>query len=106
MSNCFSRSLRPLLIGSLVVLAAACRRDDDPSKTTDTTSAVPATARSSETAPMPSAMPDPRVGAADLNPDERMPVAGRDEAIELGAGGSTGAGGSGGHGGSAGSHHH
>jgi hypothetical protein len=96
-----SRSLGPLLIGSLVVLSAACRRDDR-SNMVDTTSPSSETARSSESPALPGAMPGDRPSSTDLNPDERMPVAGRDDMIDLGAGGSTGMGGSGG---SAGSHH-
>ena len=102
MSIHLSRSLRPLLIGSLVLLSLACRSDADRSNTVDPATSTPA-ARNSESPVLPSTMPDQRPGSADLNRDERMPVAGRDEAIELGAGGTTGMGGSGGRGGS--SHH-
>jgi len=102
MSIHFSRSLRPLLIGSMVLLSLACRRDADRSNTMDRGDPSPA-ARNSESAPLPSTMPDQRPGSADLNPDERRPVAGRDDSVELGAGGATGMGGSGGRGGS--SHH-
>jgi hypothetical protein len=101
-----SRSLRPLLIGSLVVLSVACRRDDDRSNATDpANNSTSGTTRSTEMAPAPGTMQDLRPGSADLNSNERMPVAGRDEAIELGAGGKHGMGGSGGWGGSGGSHH-
>ena len=105
-----SRSLRPLLIGSLVVLSVACRSNDDRSNVVDTTSTPPqTTARSAPSAPTPTPtpgiMPDNRPSSADLNRDERMPVAGRDDfrddSIELGMGGAGGA-----HGGTGGSHHH
>lgn len=105
MSIYCSRSLRPLLIGSLVVLSVACRRDDDRTNMTDPANSASETSRSTETAPAPRTMQDPRPNSADMNRDERMPVAGRDDAIELGAGGKTGMGGSGGWGGHGGSHH-
>ena len=101
-----SRSLRPLLIGSLVVLSVACRSNADRSNAIDTTNTVPETARSAPTTSTPGALPEQRPSAAELNRDERMPVAGRDDmrddSIELGAGGSTGMGGSGG---GSGKHH-
>ena len=106
-----SRSLPPLLIGSLLVLSLACRSKDDPSNVTDTTSSPPQTATSAPSTPTPSAptpgaMPDKRPGSVDLKADDRMPVAGREDlrndSIELGAGGSTGMGGSGG---GSGKHH-
>jgi len=110
MSTHSSRWRQPLLIGSLVVLSVACRRDDDRSNLVETTNAPPATARDIESMPAPPrAMPDNQPSfqpsSADLSADERMPVAGRDDTIELGAGGHTGMGGSTGKGGSAGSHH-
>jgi hypothetical protein len=106
MSMHFARSLQPLLLGSLIALSFACRRDNDRSNNMDTTSPTPETARSADLPPpAPRAMPDQRPSSTDLNPDERMPVAGRDDAIELGSGGATGTGGSKGSGGSGGSHH-
>jgi len=109
----FSRSMQPLLIGSVVLLSLACRQDDrsNPSATT------PETGRSSENsqyAPPPSAGTQERSGSTDLSRNqatrdqmngddmnrERMPVAGRDDAIELGNGGSSGMGGKSGTGGS------
>jgi hypothetical protein len=96
-----------LLIGSLVVLSFACRNADDRSNSMDTTNPTSETARSTDLSPpAPKAMPDQRPSSAELNPDERMPVAGRDNAIELGSGGATGVGGSSGWGGNGGSHHH
>jgi len=93
-----SRSLPPLLIGSLLVLSLACRSKDEPSNVTDTTSTPPQTATSAPKAPTPGALPDKRQGSADLTADERMPVAGREDlrndSIELGSGGGGGAGGS------------
>jgi len=98
-----SQSLRPLLIGSLVVLSVACRSDADRSNAVDTTNTPSETARSAP-APTPGTMPSQRPSSSELNRDERMPVAGRDDvrddSIDLGAGGSTGTGGSGGTGGS------
>jgi hypothetical protein len=102
MSIQFSRSLRPLLIGSLVLASFACRRDADRSNSVDPASSTPA-ARNSESPVLPSTMPDQRPGSTDLDRNERRPVAGRDDMVELGNGGSTGMGGSGGWGGS--SHH-
>jgi len=113
MSTHTSRWRQPLLIGSLVVLSVACRRDDDRSNIVETTNAPPETARNIESMPAPPrAMPDnqpsfaqpssAQPSSAELGADERMPVAGRDDNIELGAGGHGGATGMGG---SAGSHH-
>jgi hypothetical protein len=108
MSTHSSRWRQPLLIGSLVVLSVACRRDDDRSNIVETTNAPPETARNIESMPAPPrAMPDnqpssAQPSSAELGADERMPVAGRDDSIELGAGGHGGATGMGG---SAGSHH-
>jgi hypothetical protein len=103
-----SRSLRPVLIGSLIVLSLACRNKDDRSNAVDTTNTPPETATSAPSARTPStptpsaptagALPDKRPGSTDPKADERMPVAGRDDfrndAIELGGGGAGGAGGS------------
>jgi hypothetical protein len=101
-----SRSLRPLLIGSLVALSVACRSDADRSNAVDTTTTPSDTARSTPTSPTPGTMPSQRPSSAELNRDDRMPVTGRDDmrddSIGLGTGGSTGMGGSGG---SGGSHH-
>jgi hypothetical protein len=110
----FTRSMQPLLIGSVVLLSLACRQDDrsNPSSTTPSE-----TARSSQTAMPQSAGPEDRpsttelgrsqmnrdqINRDDMNREERMPVAGRDEAIELG---NAGTGGKSGKTGTGGSHH-
>jgi hypothetical protein len=114
----FSRSMQPLLIGSVVLLSFACRQDSstNPSDTTGTEGA-----RGSQYSTPPSTTDQrpnsPELGRSQMDrdqmnrddmsgaaqrADERMPVAGRDDAIELGTGGSGGASGMGG---SGGSHH-
>jgi hypothetical protein len=104
----FSRSMQPLLIGSVVLLSIACRQDDRSSPSNTTPSE---TARSTQNAMPPSAGPEQRPSATDLgrsqvdrdqmnrddmNREERMPVAGRDDLIELGNGGTGGKSGTGG----------
>ena len=105
----FSRSMQPLLIGSVVLLSLACRQDDHsiPTETSPGQSA-----RNIQTEMPPSAGPEERPSSTDLNrpksnPDdmsleERMPVAGHDDTIDLSSGG---AGGKSGMGGSGGAHH-
>jgi len=108
----FSRSMQPLLIGSVVLLSIACR--DDRSGPSDTTPAE--TARSTQPSTPPSSAIEQRPNSPELGRsqidreqmnrddmsgtqprmDERMPVAGRDDAIELGNGGSGGKSGMGG----------
>ena len=108
----FSRSMQPLLIGSVVLLSLACRQDErsNPSDTSPSQSA-----RGSQYSTPPStgaeARPNsPELGRGQVDRDqmnrddmsgsprmeERMPVAGRDDAIELGNGGGGGKSGSGG----------
>jgi hypothetical protein len=113
----FSRSMQPLLIGSVVLLSIACRQDSS-SNPSDTTGSESATGSQYSTPPSTTDQRPiaPELGRSQVDRDqmnrddmsgtqrmeERMPVAGRDEAIELGNGGS---GGSNGMGGSSGSHH-
>lgn len=113
----FSRSMQPLLIGSVVLLSIACRQDNrtNPSDTT-----ASETARSSQST-TPSTGTEQRPNSPDLGRsqmdreqmnrddmsgsqrmDERMPVAGRDDTIDLNTGGT---GGKSGMGGSGGTHH-
>jgi hypothetical protein len=114
----FSHSMQPLLIGSVVLLSLACR--DDRSSPSDTTTPS-TTARSSQPSTPPSSGIEQRPNSPELGRnqidreqmdreqmnrddmsgtqprmDERMPVAGRDDAIELGNGGGGGKSGAGG----------
>jgi hypothetical protein len=113
----FSRSMQPLLIGSVVLLSIACRQDDrsNPSDTSPSQSA-----RSTQTTTTPSTTTEQRPNSPELGrsqidrdqmirddmsgstrADERMPVTGRDDAIELSHGGTGGKSGTG----TGGSHH-
>jgi hypothetical protein len=117
----FSRSMQPLLIGSVVLLSLACRQDErsNPSDTTGSESARGS--QNSQYTPPPSTGTEQRPSSPDLGRsqvdrdqmnrndtsgtqrmEERMPVAGRDDAIELGNGGT---GGKSGKNGTGGSHH-
>jgi hypothetical protein len=116
MSNQFQLSIRPVLVGTIVLLLGACRTDER-SNTIDTTT-PPQDTQSSQNVPplvppeLPSSVERERIlreNAENMEPYERMPVSGRDDAMELGNGGSS-AGSSGTHtagsGGSAGSSAH
>ena len=110
----FSRSMQPLLIGSVVLLSIACRQDDrsNPGSTTtpsDSTRSsqysTPPSTGTTEQRPNSPELGRSQVDRDQMNRDdmsgtqrmeERMPVAGRDDAIELGNGGSGGKSGTGG----------
>jgi len=100
-------SLRPVLAGTIVLVLSACRRDERPD-VIDTTTPPNDTSTSQNAPPavppeLPSSLERERMQG---EPYDRMPVAGRDDMIELGSGGTagssgthTGVGGSAGHGG-------
>lgn len=102
----FSRSMQPLLIGSVVLLSIACRQDER-SNPSDTSPSQSARSSQTTTEQRPNS---PELGRSQIDRDqmnrddmsgtprmdERMPVAGRDDAIELGNGGGGGKSGAGG----------